>query len=124
MYGFLPKYEHMFANLKRVEEGGQMSKRYNDPIEVVTTTSFPVSSFSWRGKRYTVDHLLKHWVETRQGWDPERKADEEYFRVEAEGGTYDLLFDRLSELSLSDTSKPPLLGTKETARWRLARVWD
>lgn len=101
-----------------------MSKRYDDPIEV--ETGDPGSSggpparrpgrlkqpvaFCWRGRRYPVQRLLKYWREAGEGWDPERVRDHECFRVEAEGGIYDLRLD--------------LLAGGDGLRWRLARVWD
>ncbi len=90
-----------------------MSKRYNDPIEVEVEerqTPLRPQAFSWRGRRYAVASVLKYWREAGEGWDPERARDHECFRVEAEGGVYDLRFDRLAE-----PKAPP---------WRLARVWD
>ncbi|HMC09287.1 MAG TPA: DUF6504 family protein [Actinomycetota bacterium] len=95
-----------------------MTKRYDDPIEVELEEDHleglrPVA-FWWRGRRYAVEGLLKYWREAGEGWDPQRARDHECFRVEAEGGVYDLRFDRLAG---SDKG-----GTAE--RWRLARVWD
>lgn len=88
-----------------------MTKRYDEPIEVeVVGRNVCPLSFSWRGRRYSVERLLKYWRESGQGWDPERINDHECFRVEAGGGTYDLYLDRL-------------VG-REQPRWRLARVWD
>lgn len=92
-----------------------MSKRYDEPIEVEVIEAEglrgmgPVA-FSWRGRRYAVGRLLKYWREAGGAWDPERARDHECFRVEAEGGTYDLRLDRLA-----GRGRP---------RWRLARVWD
>ena len=93
-----------------------MTKRYNDPIEVEVENSqvevengqahLTPSAFSWRGRRYAVAVVLKYWREAGEGWDPQRARDHECFRVEAEGGIYDLRFDRLAQ------------------QWRLARVWD
>lgn len=94
-----------------------MTKRYDEAIEVevgmqrsngVSTAEEP-SAFSWRGRRYAVSRVLKYWREAGQGWDPERISDHECFRVEAEGGTYDLRHDRVT-------------GPRQ--RWRLSRVWD
>jgi hypothetical protein len=86
----------------------QVSRRYEDPIEVEVNGTNP-TAFSWRGRRYPVQRLLKYWRERGEAWDPQRSKDNEFFRVEAEGGTYDLVLDRLA-------------GRKR--RWRLARVWD
>ena len=87
-----------------------MTKRYDDPIEVELEEDQPeeirLLALSWRGRRYAVEDLLKYWREAGEGWDPQRARDHECFRVEAEGGVYDLRFDRLSRA------------------WRLARVWD
>lgn len=86
-----------------------MSKKYDEPIEVETCDRRP-AAFTWRGRRYSVDRLLKRWREAGEGWDPERRRDHECFRVEAEGGTYELRLDRLA-------------GRKKP-RWRLSKVWD
>lgn len=93
-----------------------MTKRYDEPIEVEVGGSLggePVA-FRWRGRRYAVKRLLKYWREAGQGWDPSRRRDHECFRVEAEGGTYDLRFDRL-------TGRGRHAGKQS---WRLLRVWD
>lgn len=88
-----------------------MSKRYDDPIEVEVAGS-PASpaAFQWRGRRYSVQRLLKCWREAGEAWDPVRARDFECFRVEADGGTYDLRLDRLA-----GRNRPP---------WRLTTVWD
>lgn len=101
-----------------------MTKRYNDQIDVewaeppwVPPGGNPglrqPSAFSWRGRRYVIGGLLKYWREAGEWWDPQRARDRECFRVEAEGGVYDLAFDRLAAQS-------PGGGRA----WRLARVWD
>ena len=93
-----------------------MTKRYDDPIEVELAEHPPGAlsprAFSWRGRRYVVAGLIKYWREAGEGWDPERARDHECFRVEAEGGVYDLRFDRLAG------------PRKGPSQWRLARVWD
>jgi hypothetical protein len=91
-----------------------MTKRYDDPIEVElekdqTEAPSPVA-FSWRGRRYAVEGLLKYWREAGEWWDPQRARDHECFRVEAEGGVYDLRFDRLAGAGRQ--------------QWKLTRVWD
>ena len=91
-----------------------VTKRYNDPIEVEviedSEARLTPSAFSWRGRRYAVAVVLTYWREAGEGWDPKHSRDHECFRVEAEGGVYDLRFDRLAQ---------PL-----AQQWRLARVWD
>ena len=86
-----------------------MTKRYDEPIDVDLSGRAPVS-FSWRGRRYTVQRLLKHWRESAATWDPARAVDQDCYRVEADGGTYELRLDRRAV-----TDQPA---------WRLARVWD
>ncbi|HEY8199739.1 MAG TPA: DUF6504 family protein [Actinomycetota bacterium] len=86
-----------------------MTKRYDEPIEVAMADHRPVS-FSWRGRHYVVQRLLNHWRESTCTWDPERAADHDCFRVEADGGTYELRLDRRAPL--------------ERPAWHLARVWD
>jgi len=95
-----------------------VTKRYEESIEVemgASTALGPVA-FLWRGRRYCVNRLLKYWREAGEGWDPQRAKDHECYRVEAEGGTYDLRFDRLSGQKKS--------SSKDVVRWKLARVWD
>jgi hypothetical protein len=86
-----------------------MTKRYDEPIEVATADRTPVS-FSWRGRHYRVERLIRHWREATCTWDPARAADHDCFRVEAGGGTYELRLDRRVQ--------------PEQQGWRLARVWD
>lgn len=99
-----------------------MTKRYDDPIEVSLSDlhggSAVVSyglklrprAFSWKGRRYHVDRLLKYWREAGEAYDLSRAIHRECFRVEAEGGTYDLALERLS--------------ARAEPHWKLARVWD
>lgn len=88
-----------------------MTKLYDDPIEVeCTPASNQPAAFTWRGRRYPVERLLKYWREAGRGWDPQNSRDHECFRVESRGGIYDLQLDRLA-------------GRRQP-RWRLARVWD
>jgi uncharacterized protein DUF6504 len=86
-----------------------MTKRYNEPIEVALSDRAPVE-FSWRGRRYMVQRLLKHWRESASSWDPARASDHDCYRVEADGGTYELRLDRRA--------------ASDQPAWRLARVWD
>ncbi|MGI8427609.1 MAG: DUF6504 family protein [Actinomycetota bacterium] len=91
-----------------------LTKRYDEPIEVEVGGRLgaePVA-FCWRGRRYSVNRLIKYWREAGQNWDPEKSKDHECFRVEAEGGTYDLRFDRSGR------------GAASPVRWRLSRIWD
>ncbi|HEU5002850.1 MAG TPA: DUF6504 family protein [Actinomycetota bacterium] len=107
-----------------------MTKRYNDQIDVEWAEPGPglrqPSAFSWRGRRYVVGGLLKYWREAGEWWDPQRARDRECFRVEAEGGvydlTYDLTFDRLTASGVSGPTGAP--GPTGAKAWRLARVWD
>lgn len=98
-----------------------MTKRYNDPIDVECAVEHPGTlrplAFSWRGRRYAVGSLLKYWREAGEAWDPIHSRDHECFRVEAEGGVYDLRYDRLAGPRGGAGALPP-------APWRLARVWD
>ncbi|MGH2811159.1 MAG: DUF6504 family protein [Actinomycetota bacterium] len=104
VYGFYP-IERVFGADSR------LTKWYDEPIEVeVRRLQMTPVAFRWRGRRYSVQHLLKRWREAAEGWDPQSASDEECFRVEADGGTYELRLDRLA-------------GRKQP-QWRLARVWD
>jgi hypothetical protein len=104
-----------------------VTRRYNDPIEVECAEDQPGMlrplAFFWRGRRYGVVGLLKYWREAGEAWEPQRTRDHECFRVEAEGGVYDLRFDRLAASSGPQPSGPQPSGPQPVA-WRLARVWD
>ncbi|MEO7802953.1 MAG: DUF6504 family protein [Actinomycetota bacterium] len=100
-----------------------MSKKYNEAIyvemagvEVAGGALQPVS-FAWRGRHYSIQRLLKYWREAGEAWDPERIRDHEIFRVEADGGTYDLRHDR------TKNSKPQA-SVAPGHSWLLIRVWD
>lgn len=84
-----------------------MAKRYDDAVEVVVSGTDP-AAFRWRGRRYPVDRVLKHWREAGESWDPVRARDEDCYRVASGSGTYDLRFSR----------------APGPARWRLSKVWD
>ena len=87
-----------------------MSKRYDEPIEVEVSGPGAPAAFVWRGRSYRVETVIKRWLETSEGWDPDRATSRDCFRVESRGGIYDLHLDRLA-------------GRKQP-QWRLARVWD
>jgi len=93
----------------QVERVALVTKRYDDPIEVDLGGHLGTEpiAFSWRGRRYSVHRLIKYWREAMGAWDPDRFKDDEFFRVEADGGTYDL--------------RHLLAGASS---WRLSRVWD
>jgi hypothetical protein len=117
-----------------------MSKRYDEPIEVEIETgkadglreatdtgeAYPLGptlvAFRWRGRRYRIDRLLKYWRLAKESQAPERF--EEYFRVEAEGGIYDLRLDRAPPPDPAKAEHPAMKGRVEQPRWRLVKVWD
>lgn len=113
-----------------------LTKRYDDPIEVELASDLALQpglepglgpggapgalrplAFSWRGRRYAVQSLLKYWREAGEEWDPQRARDHECFRVEASDGrqigVYDLRFDRRA------ADRRPA-----APQWRLGRIWD
>ena len=104
-----------------------MTKRYDDPIDVMPDDGdggAPIA-FRWRGRRYDVDQRLGSWREAGEWWDRVAVRDREFHRVLARpsgvfaggdldadgfmrspGAVYDLYLDRVRGL------------------WRLARIWD
>jgi len=97
-----------------------MTKRYDDPIEVEVEYTqveevedcqpqLTPSAFSWRGRRYAVAVVLKYW-RRRGGLGSAAGEGPRVLQGRAEGGVYDLRFDR--------TAGP------KAQQWRLARVWD
>ncbi len=113
-----------------------MSKRYNESIDVevegLAASALKPTAFSWRGRRYSVQRLLKYWREAGEAWDPERVKDHEMFRVEADGGTYDLRHDRTVSAATGSTNSKRSTerhGKNDKAapartHWQLIRVWD
>jgi len=89
-----------------------VSKRYDEGVEVELGEG-PGSwapqpmEFRWRGRRYPVQRLLKYWREAGEAWDRNEAKDHEFYRVESQGGVYDLRRDRT-----------------EKGEWKLKRVWD
>lgn len=45
-----------------------MTKRYREPVEVVTTASQQPAAFRWRGVEYRVVTVLGHWREDAGYW--------------------------------------------------------
>jgi hypothetical protein len=81
-----------------------MSKRYADPVEVVSSAQAP-TVFRWRGGAYHVRSVLGHWREDAGCWQGLAVPQRDLWRVEAaNGGVYELACD--------------------PAGWRLVRVWD
>ena len=120
----------------RVEAQRRVTKRYDEPIEVISDPAqggAPLS-FDWRGRRYEVDQWLTTWREAGEWWRRNGASDNgaaagvrehEYFRVLARpsgalasgdldadgfmchpGAVFDVYRDRVQR------------------HWRLARVWD
>jgi len=104
-----------------------VTKRYDEPIEVVTDSSGGAApiGFVWRGRRYEVDLPLTSWREAGQWWNGSGAIEREFHRVLARpagalatgdvdpdgfmrhaGAVYDLFQDRARGI------------------WRLARIWD
>ena len=87
-----------------------MSKRYREPVTVVTAEDEPVRFF-WRGSNYRVLSVLGHWREDAAYWAgggmevPQR----DLWRVEARNGSPQRgIYELVSEGEV----------------WRLDRVWD
>ena len=104
-----------------------MSKRYDEPIEVMPDPSDPGAplSFSWRGRRYDIDQRLMSWRAGGEWWDTARAREREYFRVLARPAgamaTGDLDADGFmsSPGAVYDVYRDRIAGS-----WRLERLWD
>jgi hypothetical protein len=80
-----------------------VSKRYQELVDVEVA---PVA-FTWRGRRYPVEGLLKRWRQAERLWEEDARSLE-CFRVQSGDGVYDLSLDRR--------------GTSKL--WNLMTVWD
>src|SRR5579859_2358952 len=72
------------------EGGSYMSRVYGEPVNVQARDDGRPARFVWRGRLYTVDAILEHWVINREWWqDPEAEPGQpelEFWRVEASPG--------------------------------------
>src|SRR5579871_1727550 len=63
---------------------------YGEPVNVQARDDGRPARFVWRGRLYTVDAILEHWVINREWWqDPEAEPGQpelEFWRVEASPG--------------------------------------
>ena len=104
-----------------------MSKRYDEPIEVVPDPADALApvAFSWRGRRYEVDQRMESWRDAGEWWDGNAAREREYHRVLAHPSgstaTGDLDGDgfMLSPGAVYDLYRDRLRDT-----WRLERLWD
>ena len=71
------------------------SKPAAKPVAVVwdKRSRRPVA-FTWRRRRYTVQRVLHTWVVDTGWWDDRVRVSRRYFRVRADGRTFDLAYDR------------------------------
>jgi uncharacterized protein DUF6504 len=103
----------------------QVTKRYDEPIDVTADSAEPSApiAFSWRGRRYDIDQRLESWLEAETYNGGGR--DREYFRVLAHPAgalaSGDLNGDGFlrSTGAVYDVYRDRILG-----RWLLARIWD
>jgi hypothetical protein len=109
-------------------EGSEITKRYDESIEVsATDREWGPAGFIWRGRRYEVDRPLASWREAPHVNGRNSHADREFFRLLArpEGSlaTGDLDADgymqNVDSGAVYDVYLDPARG-----EWRLARVWD
>jgi hypothetical protein len=67
-----------------------MSRVYGEPVNVQARDDGRPARFVWRGRLYTVDAILEHWVINRVWWqDLEAEPGQpelEFWRVEASPG--------------------------------------
>jgi Family of unknown function (DUF6504) len=72
------------------ESGSDMSRVYGEPVNVQARDDGRPARFVWRGRLYTVDAILEHWVINRVWWqDLEAEPGQpelEFWRVEASPG--------------------------------------
>jgi hypothetical protein len=73
-------------------------------------------AFRWRGRRYVVDSVLAHWVETGAWWrrtDPPADPERWLWRVEAGS--------RTSQTGVFDLCLEP---ASASGRWSLQTIYD
>jgi hypothetical protein len=76
-------------------EGSFAVKRRAEPIVVEWNAQRQVpAAFERAHRRSSIDAVLQSWVIERAWWDPRRRLSKRYWRVFADGGLYDLAFDR------------------------------
>jgi Family of unknown function (DUF6504) len=113
--------------LVRVGWETQVTKRYDEPIDVTADGADPSApvAFSWRGRRYDIDQLLESWREATEPWNGDRGRDREYFRVLAHpsgalaSGDLDADGFLRSTGAVFDVYRDRIRG-----HWHLARIWD
>jgi hypothetical protein len=76
---------------RRTGEGGSyMSRVYGEPVNVQARDDGRPARFVWRGRLYTVQAILEHWVINREWWqDPDAepgRPELEFWRIEASPG--------------------------------------
>src|SRR5579859_1902020 len=97
------------ASIRGTGEGGSyMSRVYGEPVNVQARDDGRPARFVWRGRLYTVDAILEHWVINREWWqDPEAEPGQpelEFWRVEASpgqgmtAGVYELRRDSATDI--------------------------
>ena len=102
-----------------------MTKRYDDPIEVVGRGTDAPLGFSWRGRRYAVDQQLEWWREAGEWWDGSRLREREYHRVLARPADALATGDLDSDgFMCSAAAVYDVYLDRARGGWRLARIWD
>lgn len=72
-----------------------MSKRYNEPIELQLAADQRPQAFIWRGRRYQIKQIVKHWTSNEAWW--QKSAPRLHAVVNAqyrgEWGLYELFYE-------------------------------
>ncbi len=103
-----------------------MTKRYDEPIEVVADpieAGAPVG-FRWRGRTYEIDLRLDSWRQTGEWSSSGARSDREYHRVLARPA------GAMATGDLDPDGFMPHIGAVYDVYrganndWKLARIWD
>jgi hypothetical protein len=55
-------------------------------------------AFVWRRRRYRVERVVQTWVIQTGWWQDDIRVERHYWRILAEGRTFDVFYDRIGKL--------------------------
>jgi hypothetical protein len=55
-------------------------------------------TFVWRRRRYRIERIVQTWIIETGWWQEDIRVNRHYWRVLAEGRTFDLFYDRRAKL--------------------------
>ncbi len=82
------------SELEHPGDGG-LGKRIDEPVAVSWDAQRRVpAAFAWRSRVHDIQTVVQTWAVERAWWDAAHAVSLRCWRVIADGGTYDLAFDR------------------------------